>query len=273
MAMKVTYTVVNGEVLSENRNGVIRDYVPDSLGSTIALLDNAQTITDTFEYWPYGEVRTRTGTTATPFQFVGTLGYYTDASGRAYVRARYLRMDTTRWLTEDPIGFSNGEFNHFQYSKCEPVRWNDPSGLKVKFCYRPVVGNCFLTNGESQSHWFLDSSICGCVGWGPKGIIWGCAANLGDYNTGDVTCIDQPYTLAQEKCMCDNAKNADNNKGKGSGRGWILCGKNWNGGKYDFIGNNCQDFVECLVTKCTGKGTGRCHLGDILQGHGDTIYF
>ncbi len=27
MPMKVTYTVVNGEVLSENRNGVIRDYI------------------------------------------------------------------------------------------------------------------------------------------------------------------------------------------------------------------------------------------------------
>ena len=46
MAMKVVYTVVNGEVLSENRNSVKRDYVPDPLGSTVALLDNTQTKTD-----------------------------------------------------------------------------------------------------------------------------------------------------------------------------------------------------------------------------------
>ena len=42
MPMKVNCTVVNGEILSENRNGVIRDYVPDTLGSTIALLDNTR---------------------------------------------------------------------------------------------------------------------------------------------------------------------------------------------------------------------------------------
>ncbi len=145
MAMKVTYTVVDGEVLSENRNGVIRDYVPDSLGSTIALLDNAQTITDTFEYWPYGEVRTRTGTTATPFQFVGTMGYYTDASGRAYVRARYLRMDMTRWLTEDPIGFDGGDWNVYGYVIQNPTYYTDELGLqqdRTKCCNERIKTCC-----------------------------------------------------------------------------------------------------------------------------------
>ncbi len=125
----VCYTVIDGEILSENRNGVIRDHVPDSLGSTIALLDNTQTITDTFEYWPYGEVRSRTGTTATPFQFVGTLGYYTDANGRAYVRARYLCMDTTRWLTENPIGFKGGDWNIYRYVGSAPTTFVDATGL------------------------------------------------------------------------------------------------------------------------------------------------
>src|SRR5258707_11893077 len=104
MAMRVVYTVVNGEVLSENRAGVKRDYVPDPLGDTVALLDNTQTQTDSITYWPYGEVRTRTGANATPFQFVGTLGYYRDSASRTYVRARTLRTDQGRWLTEDPIG-------------------------------------------------------------------------------------------------------------------------------------------------------------------------
>src|SRR5438105_979673 len=72
MAMKVVYTVVNGRVLSENRNGVKRDYVSDSLGSTVALIDNTQTITDRFTYWPYGERRTHTGTNVTALQYVGT---------------------------------------------------------------------------------------------------------------------------------------------------------------------------------------------------------
>src|ERR1041385_6090551 len=125
--MPVTnYTCINGEVLSENSNGTKRDYVPDPLGSTVALLDNTQTKTDAFEYWPYGEVRTRTGTTATPFQYVGTLGYYRDSASREYVRARTLRTDQGRWLTEDPIGPYHRD--RYGYASQGPVTDVDPSG-------------------------------------------------------------------------------------------------------------------------------------------------
>ena len=97
----VNYTVLEGEVVSEVRGGVRKDYVPDTLGSTVALLDNTQTKTDTWEYWPYGEIRS--GSSATPFQFVGTLGYYKDTSSRTYVRARHYRQNQARWLTVDPL--------------------------------------------------------------------------------------------------------------------------------------------------------------------------
>ncbi len=72
MPMKVRYTSVNGEVIAENRGGVRKLYLPDPLGSTLALVDNTQTKTDTFTYWPYGEEASRTGSTPTPFRFVGT---------------------------------------------------------------------------------------------------------------------------------------------------------------------------------------------------------
>ena len=51
----VNFTVVNGEILAENRDNVRRWSVPDPLGSTVALLDNIQTNTCTFTFWPYGE--------------------------------------------------------------------------------------------------------------------------------------------------------------------------------------------------------------------------
>lgn len=50
-----TYTYSGGELVSENRAGTERDYVPDPLGSTIALRDNTQTKINIFAYWPYGE--------------------------------------------------------------------------------------------------------------------------------------------------------------------------------------------------------------------------
>src|SRR5438876_9198170 len=98
MATTVRYTTVNGEIIAEKRNGVRKFYVPDPLGSTVALLDNTQAQTDTFSYWPYGEQRTRTGTTATPFQYVGTQGYYRDSASKTYVRARVLDTQKGRWL-------------------------------------------------------------------------------------------------------------------------------------------------------------------------------
>ncbi len=130
MAMKVTYTVLDGEIISENRNGVERDYMPDPQGNTLALLDNTQTKTDTFSYWPYGEVKTRTGNTPTPFQYLGTLGYYMDSSTKSYVRARYLDTQKGRWLTTDPIRFAGGDWNLYAYCSSSPQSLVDPSGLE-----------------------------------------------------------------------------------------------------------------------------------------------
>lgn len=124
----VTYTVVNEELLSENRAGTKRDYVPDPLGSTVALLDSTQAKTDTWTYWPYGEVKTRTGANATPFQFVGTLGYYQDTSSRTYVRARHYRQDQGRWLTEEMAEPFAWLPEPYVYVGAQPVNYIDRSG-------------------------------------------------------------------------------------------------------------------------------------------------
>ena len=123
MPMKVRYTVADGEVVSELRNGVRKDYVPDPLGNTVALLDNTLTVTDSWEYWPYGE--TRSGSSATPFTFVGTLGYFKDTSSRTYVRARHYRQNLGRWQTVDPLWPLEPAF---AYAFNRPTRIVDPTG-------------------------------------------------------------------------------------------------------------------------------------------------
>jgi RHS repeat-associated protein len=127
----VRYTVVNGRVLGENRDGVKRDYLSDSLGSTMALVDNTQTKTDVFTYWPYGEERTRTGATATPFRFVGTRGYYRDTANRVYVRARGIRPDICRWQAQDPLLFVGEKPNLYSYAFNNPTTYIDASGYDV----------------------------------------------------------------------------------------------------------------------------------------------
>ena len=103
MAMSVVYSTLGGKVLAENRGGVIRQYLPDPLGNTAALADTTGTITDTYTYWPYGEVRTHIGTSTTPLTFLGTLGYFVDFVKQLYVRASHLRVDLTQWMTVDPV--------------------------------------------------------------------------------------------------------------------------------------------------------------------------
>jgi RHS repeat-associated protein len=126
----VRYTTVNGEVLAEKRGGVRRQYLPDPLGSTVALLDNTQAKTDTFQYWPYGDEAARTGTTPTLLRFVGTIGYYRDSANRLYVRARHLDTRAGRWMTEDPIGFMGGDGNILRYVRSSPTTNIDPSGTQ-----------------------------------------------------------------------------------------------------------------------------------------------
>jgi RHS repeat-associated protein len=131
MATTVRYTTIQGEVIAEKRAGVRRTYVPDPLGSTVALLDNTQAQTDTFTYWPYGEEKSRTGTTATPFRFVGTLGYYRDSASRTYVRMRTFNTSLTRWVMEDPLGFESEELNLYRYAANQPMTATDESGLQT----------------------------------------------------------------------------------------------------------------------------------------------
>ena len=128
MAMKARYTVIDGEIITEKRSGVRSLYVPDSLGSTRGLINNAQTQTDAFAYWPYGEQQSRTGMTSTPFQFVGSLGYYNDSPSKTYVRARFLDTARGRWVTQDPLGFAGGDLCLYRYVANQPITLADASG-------------------------------------------------------------------------------------------------------------------------------------------------
>ena len=125
--MSVVYSNFCGMVVSETRGGVDSDYISDPLGSTIGLMGSTGTMTDRWEYWPYGEVVSRTGSNATPLTFLGVLGYFQDVLSKLfYVRARHLRVDLARWLTADPIWPVQPPYS---YAANGPTYVTDPSGL------------------------------------------------------------------------------------------------------------------------------------------------
>jgi RHS repeat-associated protein len=139
------YLTLDGEVLSEKRGASRYVYGVDPLGSVVHLLDSGLNRAGTYVYWPYGEVLSHTGAD-TPMQYVGRWGYYTATTNRLYVRARWLRPDLGRWMTEDPIGFEGGDWNLYGYARKSPTSHGDPTGL----IGLPVLVGCALA--------------CGCVG-------------------------------------------------------------------------------------------------------------
>jgi RHS repeat-associated protein len=126
----VRYTVIDGSLVAEKRNGVRSLYVPDTQGNTVALLDDAQTQTDQWTHMPYGETTRVKGTNPTPFLYGGEMGMRTDSPGRIYARARVVEPPKARFMTEDPIGFEGRDFNLYAYAASNPTTFRDPSGLQ-----------------------------------------------------------------------------------------------------------------------------------------------
>ncbi len=124
MALSVIYAVMDGTILGEIRSGVERDYVPETIGSTAALVDSVQVLTDTYEYWPYGEVAVSSGTATTPFKFCGTLGYFF-ASSYGYVRNRFYRSDIAQWMSVDRKWPDQPAY---RYCQGQPTMMVDPTG-------------------------------------------------------------------------------------------------------------------------------------------------
>ncbi len=102
----------------------------DALGSTLALTDANENVTDTYRYYAFGEVLTSSGTTANPFQFVGQLGYHqvSHLGSRylLYVRARHYQPCTGRFISVDP---EQDGVNWYVYVASRPINSVDPSGL------------------------------------------------------------------------------------------------------------------------------------------------
>ena len=126
MPMKARYTVLDGEILAQERSGVKHDYVPDPLGSIVALYDTNQTKTDTFSYWPYGEERSRTGTTETRFSFLGCSQLSKDSASVHYSRRSHYHSRFARWT--QPM-----RSNRVRRPEVYLFSWNRPTARQDTF--------------------------------------------------------------------------------------------------------------------------------------------
>ena len=105
----------------------VRYYHYDQVGSTVAMTDSAQAITDRFHYDPWGYVLHSIGDSDTPFQFVGIFGVQTDPNGLINMRARYYNPVTKSFISQDPSGFDGG-LNWYLYANGNPFMYTDSTG-------------------------------------------------------------------------------------------------------------------------------------------------
>jgi RHS repeat-associated protein len=116
------------EPLAMLRGGVTSFYGQDGLGTVTSMFTTSAALAKTYTYDTFGKLTASTGTVVNPFQYTGR--EFDSETGLSYYRARYYDPSVGRFLSEDPIGFDGG-INFYTYTRNQPTRYRDPSGLDV----------------------------------------------------------------------------------------------------------------------------------------------
>jgi RHS repeat-associated protein len=122
-----SYVQGNG-LISESRSGTSKFYHDDVHGTTRAMTNISGTTTDSLETDAFGMKVSGSGTTPTPFGFIGKSGYQQDSeTGLMRVGHRMYDSSTGRFLSRDPI---QDGYNWYIYCENDPVNFDDPEGLQ-----------------------------------------------------------------------------------------------------------------------------------------------
>ena len=136
----------------------------DHLGGINLLTNASGTVTSTKEFYPYGSIRTNSGTDSTNKGFIGER---LDDNGLQYLHARFYQADKGRFLSEEPIFQSLGDanqvkrlsgqsqqsylsdpqqLNSYSYGRDNPVTLKDPNGQSsVGSWLSNPIGSAFFT--------------------------------------------------------------------------------------------------------------------------------
>jgi RHS repeat-associated protein len=114
--------------------GSWRYHMYDGLGSTRQLLQHSSpyNVTDTYQYEAFGNLLSSTGSTANPYRYVGSLGYYQTGNDLMHLGARYYMPEAGRFIQRDPLPFADNQYGYVD---------NDPSSSVDAAGARPVKPN------------------------------------------------------------------------------------------------------------------------------------
>jgi RHS repeat-associated protein len=128
---------------SSNRQGTIRYFHFDGLGTTYYLTDSSQSVTDSCSYDAFGVPISATGSSVNPYRYVGQWGYYDDgamgsSSGVLLLGVRYYWPRYGRFSVWDPQSGAD-----YLYCINSPLNLTDSTG------HSPLFGLCveFMCSG------------------------------------------------------------------------------------------------------------------------------
>jgi RHS repeat-associated protein len=106
----------------------------DPLNSVNIVTNASGTVTQTYDYYPYGAPRVSTGTFAALRQYLGQL--YDSSDSLNYLNARFYNSSTSQFESEDPTTRDNPptlltdpqQLNFYSYGRDNPITVSDPGG-------------------------------------------------------------------------------------------------------------------------------------------------
>ena len=120
-------TGLGGMPLEQINGSTVFYYHQDQLGSSRGLTDAAGASVASYNYDPYGNITSQTGTISNPFLFAGQ---YRDAeSGLYHLRARYYDPTTGQFISRDPK--VSATWSPYGYVAGNPMNLSDPTGLDL----------------------------------------------------------------------------------------------------------------------------------------------
>lgn len=141
-----------GNLLSQSRGGQSSFYQFEALGSTVALTNNLQGVTDSYLYNAFGELLTSSGIAVNPWRFVGRHGYAFDLDpAKSYVRSRFYDGSTARFLSMDfrrPLA----ETTNLHALANDLIRYGAAGGLPISAGVLAALGSLLQRASSEAGH-------------------------------------------------------------------------------------------------------------------------
>jgi len=115
-------------------------YLFDGLGSIVGLTDSNGTLVATYQYDPYGNLTSSTGSVTNPWRFAA--GYFDSSTGLYKFGTRYYDPALGRWSQQDPKRGKLSDpmtLNRYLYVSDDPVNFTDPSGKDALGCLKDAI--------------------------------------------------------------------------------------------------------------------------------------